>query len=99
MGSTLRLALPISRKALEKRIENEAEALRGCDAAFLFGCRANHCHWGEMGPIYYMYLSRKLGQGFAGFHADGEIAPCAQGYASRLQNQSLTLVTLTQRDG
>lgn len=97
VGATLRLAVPVDRKEQKRRIEAAAESFRGCDTAFLFGCRSSWDHWGEMAPILYMHLSRTLECGFFGFHGDGEIGP-RPGDISRLQNQSMTLVTLRKRD-
>lgn len=97
VGTTLHLALPIDRKTHRERIKTASESLRGCDTAFLFSCSGNWYHWGAMAPIHYMHLSRTLGSAFSGFHGDGEIGPIHND-VSRLQNQSMTLVTLRKKE-
>lgn len=97
IGDSIRIALPMSRNEHAAQIEKLANEMRGDNASLLFSCFAYKSNWGKMEPVFYMHLATRLGEGFAGFHAAGEIGPLGPHDLSRLQNQTLTLVTISEK--
>ena len=98
-GDKLKLAIPFSRKKQISQLDNFSHFDTNDSIAFLFACVAYKEHWGEMESIYIMRLAKNIKIPFIGFHAFGEIGPLDPGDFSLLQNQTLTLAVLTEKQG
>ena len=93
----LKLAVPFSREKQISQLDKFSHFATNDSIAFLFACVAYKGHWGEMEPIYIMHLAKNIKIPFIGFHAFGEIGPQDPQDLSVLQNQTLTLATLSEK--
>ncbi|RRS30895.1 MAG: hypothetical protein P794_05170 [Epsilonproteobacteria bacterium (ex Lamellibrachia satsuma)] len=98
-GDKLKLAIPFSREKQINQLDNFSHFVTNGSIAFLFTCVAYKGHWGEMEPIYIMRLAKNINIPFIGLHAFGEIGPLDTKDLSVLQNQTLTLAVLTEKQG
>lgn len=96
VGDKLKVAVLLNRKQQEANIRRLTENVPEGGVAFLFICFAFRGHWADMEPIYLMYLAEHLGLPFLGLHISGEIGRLHPNDPSMLQNQTITLVTLTE---
>jgi len=96
-GDKLKLAIPYSREKQIRQLDNFYDIVENDSIAFLFACVGYKGHWGEMEPVYIMRLAKNIQIPFIGFHAYGEIGPSGPQDFSVLQNQTLTLATLSEK--
>ncbi len=95
-GDKLNIAIPLDRRGQEKMFEKLMGNIEKGSVGFVFACIAFKAHWAEMEPLYLMHLTQMTGLEFAGLHTYGEIGPLSAECPSSVQNQTLTLVTLTE---
>jgi len=97
-GDTLQLAIPFSREEQELQLRKLKKFHKKNSISLLFVCIAYKGHWGDMEPIYLMHIFESLRMPFIGIHSFGEIGPLNTGEPSQLQNQTITLTVLKERD-
>lgn len=97
-GNKLRLSIPLSRSEKEKCLRKTAQYHKKNALAFLFSCVPCQAYWGEMEALHLMHLEHSLNVPLVGFHSDGEIGPLSHDDCSLLQNQTLTLAVLSEKE-
>ncbi len=97
-GDKIRLAVPYSREKQERKLQIFRRLKRRKGIAILFVCIAYKGHWDEMEPIYLMRIARSLHQPFLGFHTFGEIGPLTEDGPSLLQNQTITIISIAEKE-
>ena len=99
VGDKLKLAVPLNREHQEKQLDKFTEYHTENGIGFLFVCMAHKGHWGEMEPIYLMHIAKKIEIPFMGIHSLGEVGPLNVEDFSLIQNQTITLAVLSEKEG
>ena len=101
LGSKLKVAIPISKRSMKRRlwkIQKKAQVSQKEGALMLFFASTSLPeHWHEMEVLYMMNIINKLRLPFVGLHTLGEIAPLASQDTSALKDQTLTVISLSER--
>lgn len=101
VGTKLKVAIPISNRTMKKRlwsvrnnfrVTNDKEAMM-----FLLSSSSLPSHWQEMETLYIMSMICHIKLPFIGMHTYSEIAPSVSQNKSTLKNQTLTVVSLSEK--
>jgi len=101
VGSTLKVAIPISKRNMKWRLLKTRNRALPADkrgaVMFFFSSSSLPSHWHEMEVLYLMQMIDQVDLPFMGLHTFGEIAPLADHHHSILRDQTLTVVSISQR--
>ena len=101
VGTQFKVAIPISNRTMKKRLWSVRNSFKPAydkgAMMFLFSSSALPSHWHEMEILYIMSMVSHIKLPFIGMHTYSEIAPSAYQSKSTLKNQTLTVVSLSER--
>jgi len=101
VGSRLKVAIPISNRSMKRRLWRTQKKLLPTDPKgalmFFFSSSSLPSHWHEMEVLYMMNMIDQVRLPFIGLHTLGEIAPLPSQQQSTLRDQTLTVISLSER--
>ncbi len=104
VGSKIKVAIPVSQRTMKKRFAQLRTALLKSNAnskdgvMFMLLSSSMPAHWEEMEVLYIMKVLEILKFPFIGLHTYGEIVPSLRSKKSALQNQTLSVVMLREKE-
>ena len=100
-GATLKVAIPISNRTMKRRLWKTQKRVRPAEKSgavmFFLSSSSLPSHWHEMEVLYMMNIIDQIDIPFMGLHTSGEIAPLADEEHSILRDQTLTVITISER--
>jgi len=101
VGSRLKVAIPISNRSMKRRLWRTQKKLLPTDPKgalmLFFSSSSLPSHWHEMEVLYMMNMIDQVRLPFIGLHTLGEIAPLPSKEQSTLRDQTLTVISLSER--
>ncbi|MEA2029812.1 MAG: FIST N-terminal domain-containing protein [Campylobacterota bacterium] len=93
----LKIAIPLTKEKQHKKLFSLVQSTHKNAFVFLFLSISFKVYWGNLESIYLMRMATKMQGDFVGVHTYGEVSPLEPDTPSVLQNQTLTVVTITAK--
>ena len=100
-GDTLKVAIPASYSSVKQRflrIQKDLEGSMNNGIMIMLSSSVMPAHWHDMETLHIMKMIENIKLPFLGMHTASEICPVNGERRSMLQNQTLSVVTLREKD-
>ena len=100
-GDTLKVAIPASYSSVKQRflkVQKDLQSPMDKGVMMVLSSSVMPAHWHEMETLYIMKMIENIKLPFLGMHTASEICPVNGEHRSMLQNQTLSVVTLREKE-
>ncbi len=100
-GDTLKVAIPASYSSVKQRFSRVQKDLQGSTdngVMMVLSSSVMPAHWHDMETLHIMKMIENIKLPFFGMHTASEICPVNGEHMSMLQNQTLSVVTLREKE-
>ena len=100
-GDTLKVAIPASHSSVTQRFSRVQKDLKSSmdnGVLIVLSSSVMPAHWHDMETLHIMKMIKSIKLPFLGMHTASEICPVNGGRRSMLQNQTLSVVTLREKE-